>query len=164
MMFCIGIDYLCGRALATHPADWERPEWPPHPDRLFMALVAAHFQGGGNADERTALEWLETQTAPSMRVSSCQLRQAVMCYVPVNDVQTPRIAQGRRASPANVQTGLALLPQSRPKQPRQYPEVIPDRCAIANRGRIRGVMPEGDPCGALLVTCAVLGRTQYAGA
>jgi CRISPR-associated protein Csb2 len=126
MMFCIGINYLCGRALATHPADWERPEWPPHPDRLFMALVAAHFQGGGNADERTALEWLETQTAPSMRVSSCQPRQAVMCYVPVNDVQTPRIAQGRRASPANVQTGLALLPQSRPKQPRQFPAVIPD--------------------------------------
>ena len=44
MMLCIGIRYLCGWAMATHPADRLRPEWPPHPDRVFMALTAAHFE------------------------------------------------------------------------------------------------------------------------
>jgi CRISPR-associated protein Csb2 len=127
-MFCIGIRYLCGRALATHPADWERPEWPPHPDRLFMALVAAHFQGDGNGDEsgRAALEWLENQAAPSMHVSGGQVRQTTTSYVPVNDMQAPRINRGQGPSAGQIKSGLALLPESRPKQPRQFPAVIPD--------------------------------------
>jgi CRISPR-associated protein Csb2 len=125
-MFCVGIRYLCGRALATHPTNWERPEWPPHPDRLFMALTAAHFQGGADARQRGALEWLESQPAPSMRVSGSQARQTVTSYVPVNDVQTPRISRGSRPSLAQLQSALALLPEFRPKQPRQFPVVIPD--------------------------------------
>ena len=43
-MIAIGIRYLCGWAMATHPADRNRAEWPPHPDRVFMALAAAHFR------------------------------------------------------------------------------------------------------------------------
>lgn len=39
--FSIAVRYLNGWAMATYPTDRERAEWPPHPDRLFMALVAA---------------------------------------------------------------------------------------------------------------------------
>ena len=44
-MFSLGIRYLCGWAMATHPSERDRPEWPPHPDRVFMALAAAHSAG-----------------------------------------------------------------------------------------------------------------------
>ena len=58
MSLTIGIRYLCGRAMATHPADRQRAEWPVHPDRAFMGLAAAHFETGADAGERAALEWL----------------------------------------------------------------------------------------------------------
>lgn len=54
-MIAIGIRYLTGWSLATDPADRQRPEWPPHPDRVFMALAAAHFETDGGDAEREAL-------------------------------------------------------------------------------------------------------------
>ena len=58
-MLAMSIRYLMGWAMATDPADRTRPEWPPHPDRVFMAMAAAYFEGGNAGDEREALEWLE---------------------------------------------------------------------------------------------------------
>ena len=46
-MFAIAADYLMGWAMAS--ADGSRKqaaEWPPHPDRLYMALAAAWFETG----------------------------------------------------------------------------------------------------------------------
>jgi CRISPR-associated protein Csb2 len=40
-MFALGAELLMGRAIITRWDNREEPEWPPHPDRVFMALVAA---------------------------------------------------------------------------------------------------------------------------
>jgi len=69
-MFALGIDFITGVAVMTDAASREKAEWPPHPARVFMALVAAHYEtkplpeDGAAAEqawarERDALEWLE---------------------------------------------------------------------------------------------------------
>ena len=65
-MLCIAWQYLTGRAVATDPVDRRRAEWPPHPDRVFQALVAAWGERGEAADERAALEWLCGLPAPEI--------------------------------------------------------------------------------------------------
>ena len=40
-MFAIAIELLAGRYTATRFNDRAEPEWPPHPARLFSAMVAA---------------------------------------------------------------------------------------------------------------------------
>ena len=66
-MFALGIEFLMRRAIITRIDNREEPEWPPHPDRVFMALVAAWGESGEDPDHRTALEWLETLPAAGAR-------------------------------------------------------------------------------------------------
>ena len=40
----IHLRFVTNRCVATHVSNRERPEWPPHPGRVFMALAAAHFE------------------------------------------------------------------------------------------------------------------------
>jgi CRISPR-associated protein Csb2 len=56
----ITVQLLSGSYDAAEVGDRERPEWPPHPARLFCALVAA----ARGEDDRAALRWLEAQPAP----------------------------------------------------------------------------------------------------
>lgn len=85
----LGIRYLNGFVAACEPHERqpenERPEWPPHPARVFMALAAAHFQTGADPAERDALLWLETLPPPALRAPAATRRAAVTHYVPVND-------------------------------------------------------------------------------
>lgn len=118
-MLSLGLRYLNGWAMATHPADRERPEWPPHPDRLFMALAAACFETGGTEVEVRALEWLERQPPPTLLASRAAERTPVTSFVPVND----------RADPVKKDKPLAAmgsLPIGRDRQPRQFPVAVPD--------------------------------------
>ena len=67
----IGWEYLTGYAVATDPGDRQRVEWPPHPARVFMALAAAWFETGEDADEKEALEWLERiESEPELHLPS----------------------------------------------------------------------------------------------
>ena len=95
-MLTLGIRYLCGWAMATHPADYESAEWPPHPDRVFMALAAAHFETGGLQSERAALEWLEKLPAPTMAAPHATQRNVVTVFA----IPRPRVGltSSRRSS------------------------------------------------------------------
>lgn len=124
-MLALGVRYLNGWAMASHPADREQPEWPPHPDRLFMALAAAHFETEGDAIEADALSWLEQQAAPALSVSDHTVREPIVSYVPVNDTSAPRLRVGQQPSPNHLAAGLALLPEKRGRQPRYFPVAIP---------------------------------------
>lgn len=89
-MLAIEIELLTGRYAATAHNDRRYAEWPPHPARLFSALVAAlHDNDAADKHERDALLWLEKQGAPSMLVdleSNIGRRHVQDVYVPVNDV------------------------------------------------------------------------------
>jgi CRISPR-associated protein Csb2 len=103
----IGIRYLTGYAAATDLAAG-RPEGPPHPGRVFMALAAAHFETGADPGERRALEWLESAPPPSVKASLAQFRSHVEAYVPVND-----------------QSSLDAI-VTRSRQPRTFAKARPD--------------------------------------
>jgi CRISPR-associated protein Csb2 len=132
-MFSIAVRYLNGWAMATHPADRGRAEWPPHPDRVFMALVAA---AGEETRFDDALRWLEAQPPPALFASAHEQRAVVTSYVPVNDPQIARPRGGRNeqiiqkaASLVSIEdarsAGLALMPESRPRQARAFPVAVP---------------------------------------
>ena len=77
---------LTGRYVATFHNDRQRSEWPPHPARLFSALVAAWTDADEpDVTEREALEWLEVQGAPAIAASDSVPRSVVSHFVPVND-------------------------------------------------------------------------------
>ena len=114
-MFAFGLRYLNGWSMAAADgARKERVEWPPHPDRVFMALAAAWFETGEDLAEGAALRWLEALPPPAIKASEAASRAATVSYVPVNDVQA----------------GLALLPDRRSRQPRRFPVVIPDNPTV----------------------------------
>lgn len=86
-MLAIELTLLTGRYVATAFDSRSRSEWPPHPARLFSALVATH-SGPEVLDpsEREVLRWLEGLGAPSIAASAATEREVVQVFVPVNDV------------------------------------------------------------------------------
>jgi CRISPR-associated protein Csb2 len=122
----ITCEFLTSRyvAKATH----QEPEWPPHPARLFYALVSAlHvFRSEGNetgdADERKALEWLEELGHPHVLAAQRDhigARRVVTHHVPGNDPEevtdTQAKAGGRKPH---------HLPEQRAKSERHFPALL----------------------------------------
>ena len=106
--FGIEVNFLTGRYVATFHNDRRASEWPPHPSRLFSALVATWADTDEpNVGEREALEWLEAQGPPSIASSECARRTVGSHFVPVNDasIVSPSL-QERRAD-----TVYALMDQ-----------------------------------------------------
>lgn len=112
-MTALGIRYLTGRAVATNLAIPRRPECPPHPGRVFMAMAAAHFETRGDKGEREALHWLENAGPPAIGASGHQERSFVEAYVPANDKLDKR-------------AGAAL----RARQPRSFPSARLDADSV----------------------------------
>lgn len=85
-MLSIEVNFLTGRYVATAHYDRSRSEWPPHPARLFSAMVAAWADSDQpDPAERAALEWLERQAAPSIHAPDGAPRSSAIHFVPVND-------------------------------------------------------------------------------
>ncbi len=125
-MFALGLHYLNGWAMAAADgARKEQAEWPPHPDRVFMALAAAWFETGEDPAEGEALRWLETLPPPAIAASDADSRAAVVSYVPVNDASVKRKMPTSGDLNKLKNAGLALLPEYRLRQPRGFPLAIP---------------------------------------
>ena len=116
-MLALGIRYLNGFVAACEPHERqpenERPEWPPHPARVFMALAAAHFQTGADPGEREALLWLESLPPPALRALGATPRKIVTQYVPVND----KAGEVTKPPTAIIQSAPQL---ARDRQPRTF--------------------------------------------
>jgi CRISPR-associated protein Csb2 len=124
-MFALGIELLMRRAIITSWNNRDLPEWPPHPDRVFMALVAAWGESGENLKEKAALLWLESLGSPALKVSletsnETSTRTAFTTYVPVNDGCSPISKKGKTETP------LGTLPFGRARNGRSFPTIIPD--------------------------------------
>lgn len=94
-MLAVEILLLTGRYSATRHNDRSRPEWPPHPQRLFSAMVAT-WADAERPDplERETLEWFEALGAPEVACSEAAQRSPFVAYVPVNDASVARNLSG----------------------------------------------------------------------
>jgi len=108
-MFAIEVEYLLGRAFASDFRDQEEPEWPPHPDRLFSALIAAHHDTFGTDIEREALSWFQRLDPPQVSAGEAGKGNTVVTFVPTN-----------YAGPSG-----STHPEQRGKQPRVFPKQGP---------------------------------------
>ena len=118
-MLAIEVEYLTGRAVATDYGERSEAEWPPHPQRLFSALVAMHAESDVGAEGALALRWLEQQPPPSICVDLHPgKRQSLSFWVPIND----ETLSGKGFN-------LQHLLDRRTKQERYFPSVLPgDTC------------------------------------
>lgn len=125
-MLMLEVEFLTGVSVAASPQARTEAEWPPHPDRLFLALVAAW---GRNAPpdeaERAALEWLERRDMSRLRIFAPEAyaRDIATVFVPPNDAQTTgRLGQ---PIPKNLNAALRVVPEARKnRQPRAFPAVV----------------------------------------
>jgi CRISPR-associated protein Csb2 len=122
-MFALGIELLMRRAVMARWGSREEPEWPPHPDRVFMSLVAAWGENGEDPAGLVALEWLENlagQDPPALRVpEGVSFRTPFTSYVPVNDDPSPISKKGKPETP------LGALPFGRGRNGRSFPAAAP---------------------------------------
>lgn len=138
-MLAMGLRYLTGRVVAAAPGG-DEPEWPPHPGRVFMALVAALHEGHPTPPpaERAALEWLEGLPPPHLAASPAAPRALVTAYVPVNDTADPM--HKKKCSPPFA----SHVPIGRKRQPRTFASAtLEDDVAYL-------VWPEVDPSPSVL--------------
>ncbi len=103
-----------GQYYAAEAHDPSQPEWPPHPSRVFSALVAsAYHSGSGITDlKRKTLEWIESLPPPSISSPKAHLSPAPVSYVPPGDVL------GQKGKTGEEQYEH---PVHRWKQPRHFP-------------------------------------------
>jgi CRISPR-associated protein Csb2 len=146
MTLVLEIEHLLGVAFAAQNPASSAPDWPPQPDRVFSALVAAWGARGERAEERRALEWLEAQPAPVLAASGGFPRSAATVFVPPNDPQTRRVAE------------RSVMPAFRSRQPRRFPAYRPDDSVV--RLVWRDVEPESETVTTLNL---LAGDTPYIG-
>jgi len=89
-MLAFEVEYLMHRVIAATHYHRQVVEWPPHPSRLFSAMVAAYKDCELGDNARLALEWLETQAEPLIYANPPMIqvgeeRDVHEIYVPVND-------------------------------------------------------------------------------
>jgi len=87
----------------------KKVEWPPHPDRLYQALVDAALP-----EDRPALTWIEQQAPPDVDCGSAvtlQWGSNGCTYVPTN---------------YPIKSASDVLPDFRGKQARQFPIAMPE--------------------------------------
>ncbi len=146
MSLVLEIEHLLGVAFAARSQASPAPDWPPQPDRVFSALVAAWGARGERGEERRALEWLERQAAPDIAASGGFARSAATSFVPPNDPQTGRVGD------------RSVMPAFRRRQPRRFPAYRPDDPTV------RLVWRDADADGATLAALnALAADTPYVG-
>jgi CRISPR-associated protein Csb2 len=117
-MLAIEVEFLMGRALITGTDERNVAEWPPHPQRLFSALVASAADLDLGTGATAALDWLETLPPPEIRADEKpSLRQVRGHFVPVND-ETVRSEKGRQ--------DFRHVLERRSRQERFFPAVVPN--------------------------------------
>jgi CRISPR-associated protein Csb2 len=146
MALVLEIEHLLGTAFAARTPASDAPDWPPQPDRVFSALVAAWGARGERAEERRALEWLETRPAPEIAASGGSPRSTPVVFVPPNDPETRKVGD------------RSVMPALRRRQPRRFPAYRPDNPIVSLVWR--DTTPENDTLTALNALAA---DTPYIG-
>lgn len=133
-MLVLRVEYLTGVCMATKHNDPTRSaaEWPPHPDRLYSALVAAAAEpepsGGTDLpdDATRALKWLAGRGAPLLHASHAHHRTTPAVPMPSNPHENEVWQEADKHNPRSVN----LLPVHRKKALLPIPAVVPDEPVV----------------------------------
>ncbi|MFO1423662.1 MAG: type I-U CRISPR-associated protein Csb2 [Candidatus Competibacteraceae bacterium] len=111
------VSFPSGRCYAARAEDPALPEWPPHPSRVFSALVAAAYRSGEGmtARRRAALEWFEGLPPPVIAAPAADLAAAPVSYVPPGDSVERKGKKGEEQYEHGIH---------RWRQPRHFPSAI----------------------------------------
>lgn len=124
-LISLAVEFVTGVCRAELRHERGRAEWPPHPDRLFMALVATMHEAFGSACRNRrfeeSLEWLEQQPAPEIAVDlKVGRRESLVHYVPTNDDRIALRGSAAAASNSTVESQVRTLPALRGCKPRRF--------------------------------------------
>ena len=140
----VEIELLTGRYEAAGAGDRDAGEWPPHPARVFCALVA----GARNPEDHEALRWLEALPAPVVQAAGGSVADVRSSYVVTNKVEKdggnqfhPGRTNALRARSAVIPTSSSVRMVWGDAQP--APKVVATLDGLARRvpyiGRSTGV-------------------------
>lgn len=142
-MLSLEVEYLTGVCFAAQSQWSDQPDFPPQPDRLFSALVAAWGSRGEVPEEKAALEWLEQQQPPQIEATEHFARFVGISYVPPNDT-----------------TGkLETMPDRRKRQARMFPAAVPHRPVVRFFWNVEPVRESLDALQTLARDTAYLGHS-----
>ncbi len=134
MPFIISLSFPTERYVAATMTRRDEVEWPPHPARLILGLLAAHHLGDVLPAERAALQWLCEQEPPVVLLppmEHCVELNMKGVFVPQNPSEAKAVNHPRkeRAFPSVV------LPSDQPSICFHWPVALPDsttRAALAS--------------------------------
>lgn len=112
-MLALHVHLLRHVFVATSYNDRSHAEWPPHPARLFSALVdSLHHDEPVDPEESLALDALAKLPAPRILASDQHTRDARTFFVPVNDTAVTDGASlvKKEAALLDARSELAALP------------------------------------------------------
>jgi CRISPR-associated protein Csb2 len=152
-MLTIEVEFLMGRATISQWEDRTQAEWPPHPQRLFSALVAAHAELDGGAIFENALKWLECLPPPEIKADLFPSpRTSPSYFVPVND-EVVKVEKGR--------SDFRHVLDRRNRQERFFPTVVPDDPVVAFQWRVApGLEEHRDALKVLVENMTYLGHSS----
>ena len=116
----VQVELMTGRYEAAGAGDRDMAEWPPHPARVFCALVA----GARGDEDHRALRWLEAFPPPVVQAAGEAIAEARSGYVVTN------VVTKGGGSQFHLGRGNAL--RSR-------------RSAVPSSSAVRMVWPDADP-------------------
>lgn len=156
MGLTISVDLVRGVYDAGDPIEPARAEWPPHPARLFCALVA----GAPDEGEREALRWLERQPPPLVVAEADVDSYLRTGYVVTNEL----VAEGKNQSHLGRTNKSRQRAHAVPVNPWirfVWPDAAPDDAAVSRLDALARRMPYLGRATSLAVAAAT--ATTHAG-
>jgi CRISPR-associated protein Csb2 len=180
-MLALKVEYLTGVCMATAHDDPHRstPEWPPHPDRLYSALVAAAATLPEESEDclpshaKDALSWLAEQCwsdaeviGPELHASDAYRRLAPDVHMPSNPDPTEipvslevsdRAKDPVKAKREKEKSIRNILPVFRKKTALPIPAVVPEEPTMYF------IWKNAEPSGHLETLRNICDRVSYLG-
>lgn len=137
MPLIISLRFPTERYVAASMTRRDEVEWPPHPARLMLGLLAAHHLGAVLPEERAALQWLCEQEPPVVLLpphEHCVKQNMKGVFVPQNPSEAKDIKHPRkeRSFPS------VILPGDQASIIFQWPAAEPDVATRASLASLVG--------------------------
>jgi len=158
-MLALHVEMLTDRYAASAYNDRSSPEWPPHPARVYSALVdALYSEDDPPEDECAALDALAAWDEPTVVASDGFARRVMTFFVPVNDVATTDRASltSREEKYRHALRALRSLPTTAtPKEQKSATGAVDKarkslRAEAEKRAHFDGKYPKENPAAAVM--------------